>query len=109
LIDPTFFGEYSEHMKVSAQYASTHFDELTSAVDQGELVEIERPQKAALRLVLVPQPTGSQSTGPHPLGPRILGAGKAELRVPSEEEWAAMDRELEQEMIHAPLMTTGEI
>jgi hypothetical protein len=81
-------------MKVSAQYAITHFDELTSAVDQGELVEIERPQKAALRLVLVPQPAEPQAAVPHPVGPRILGAGVGKLRVPSDEEWAAMDREL---------------
>ena len=74
-------------MKVSAQYAAEHFDDLALAVDNGESVEIARPDKPALHLV---RTVVSEATN---LGPRVLGAGRGELRVPSEEEWAEMDKE----------------
>jgi hypothetical protein len=41
-------------------------------------------------------------------GIRVLGAGVGELRVPSVEEWRALDLAMEHEMLDAPL-TTGEI
>jgi hypothetical protein len=31
------------------------------------------------------------------------------MRVPSWDEWKAMDKEMEREMLDAPLMTTGEV
>jgi hypothetical protein len=74
-------------MKVSAQYATAHFDELSTAVDAGEVVEIERPCKQTLTLV----PTMDQE---RILKPRVLGGGVGKLRVPSEAEWAALDHEL---------------
>jgi len=46
-------------MKVSAQFASTHFDEISAAVDRGEEVEIVRPGKPGLHLV----PASTQHTG----------------------------------------------
>jgi hypothetical protein len=42
-------------------------------------------------------------------GKRILGAGRGEMRVPSEEEWKAMDAVVERQMCHDPLMTSGEV
>jgi hypothetical protein len=36
-------------------------------------------------------------------GPRILGAGRGEMRVPSDEEWRAMDKQLERLMNDSPL------
>jgi len=39
-------------MKVNVQYAETHLSDLASAVDNGEEVEITRPDKPALRLVV---------------------------------------------------------
>ena len=39
-------------MRVNVQYAETHLADLISAADNGELVEIARPDKAALRLVV---------------------------------------------------------
>jgi antitoxin (DNA-binding transcriptional repressor) of toxin-antitoxin stability system len=91
-------------MKVSAQYAETHFSQLLSAADNGEVVEIARPDKPTLKLV----PSNPAET-PKPTGPRILGAGRGELRVPSEQEWSEMDKELEHKMNDSPLMTSGEI
>ncbi len=75
-------------MKVSQQYALEHFDELASAVDGGETVEIARPDKQALHLVRPAAPDV-----PRQIGPRVLGAGRGEVRVPSDEEWDRMDKE----------------
>jgi antitoxin (DNA-binding transcriptional repressor) of toxin-antitoxin stability system len=91
-------------MQVDLQYAEEHFADLVSAADSGQEVEISRPNKPALKLVI------SKATAPVLRdGMRILGAGIGELRVPSEEEWLDMDFELEREMLDAPLTTTGEI
>ena len=89
-------------MKVSAQYAQEHLDDLLAAAGSGEEVEIARPDQSAFRLTLV-------RPAPKPPARRILGAGRGELRVPSEEEWRAMDKELESQMNDSPLMTTGEV
>ena len=71
-------------MKVSAQYAQEHLADFLSAADNGEEVEIARPDQSAFRLTLV-------RSAPKQAGRRILGAGRGELRVPSFEEWQAMD------------------
>lgn len=39
-------------MQVNLKYAETHLADLISAVDAGEEVEIERPNKPALKLVV---------------------------------------------------------
>lgn len=91
-------------MKVDLQYAESHFANLAAAADNGEQVEIARPGKPTLKLV-VGEPLAAALRG----GRRILGAGRGELRVPSEEEWRAMDKELERQMNDAPLMSTGEM
>ena len=84
-------------MKVSAQYAETHLSQLISAADRGEEVEITRPEKPALKLVVTT--TASVKSA----GKRILGAGRGELRVPSEEEWRTMDEDLARQMNRNPL------
>ena len=80
-------------MKVNVQYAEAHLADLASAVDNGEEVEITRPDKPALRLVVSTTAKASLQKGP-----RILGAGRGEMRVPSDEDWLAMDKELERMM-----------
>ncbi len=91
-------------MKVSAQYAESNLSALYHAVDRGEEVEIVRPGKPVLRLLAV-----RAEVAPGKAGRRILGAGVGELRVPSEDEWREMDKEMERKMCDAPLMTSGEI
>ena len=90
-------------MKVSAQYAEEHFTDILDTAKSGDEVEITRPDQSTYRLTLV------KSDPVKPKGHRILGAGRGELRVPSWEEWKAMDAEIEREMCDAPLITTGEI
>jgi antitoxin (DNA-binding transcriptional repressor) of toxin-antitoxin stability system len=89
-------------MQVNLQYAEEHFADLVSAADSGEEVEISRPDKPPLKLVV------SKTTTPVLKdGMRVLGAGVGQLRVPSEEEWRTMDLEMEREMLDAPLTTDG--
>jgi antitoxin (DNA-binding transcriptional repressor) of toxin-antitoxin stability system len=96
-------ANYSDHVQVSLQYAEEHFSALASAVDNGQEVEISRPDKPTLKLIVSRVPSIQQ------IAPRILGAGTGELRIPSEEEWRAMDKELERAMLDSPLTTSGEI
>ena len=91
-------------MQVDIQYAEENLDALAAAVDAGQEIEISRPDKPTLRLVVSQLAPSTKKTGR-----RILGAGVGELRVPSEEEWRALDKELEAAMLDAPLTTTGEI
>jgi antitoxin (DNA-binding transcriptional repressor) of toxin-antitoxin stability system len=86
-------------MQVTLQYAAEHLADLASAIDSGEEVEISRPEKPPLKLVVCDALAPAKRTGPP-----ILGAGVGELRVPSFEEWQAMDESPE-----APLMTPGEV
>jgi len=79
-------------MTVSPQYLAEHYDDVASAVNGGEVVEVSLPEKPALRLVPALQQAAKRTA------PRVLGAGKALLRVPTEAEWAEMDRELERDM-----------
>jgi antitoxin (DNA-binding transcriptional repressor) of toxin-antitoxin stability system len=90
-------------MKVSAQYAEEHFADLLTARDNGEEVEIARPDQPTYRLELA-KPEPVEATGK-----RILGVGRGKIVVPTWEEWKAMDKEVEREMLDAPFITTGEI
>lgn len=89
-------------MQVDLRYAEEHFAELVFAADNGQEVEIARPDKPPLKLVV-----SSVSSAVLKDGMRVLGAGVGELRVPSAEEWRAIDLEWERAMLEAPL-TTGE-
>jgi antitoxin (DNA-binding transcriptional repressor) of toxin-antitoxin stability system len=59
-------------MKVSAQYAETHLDELLDATERGQVVEIARPNKASVQLTLVPQVKEFDRTG-------MFGSGKGTI------------------------------
>ncbi len=89
-------------MKVSAQYARDHFDELLLATDNGEEVEVSREGKPSIKLLVMPAPPSASSR------PIILGAGRGELTLPTDEEWKALDDEYTRIMIEGPLTTTGE-
>ena len=89
-------------MKVSAQYAQEHFADILTAIDTGEEVELTRPGQPSVRLVLV-EPVSARDQPS--TGKRILGAGVGELRVPTFEEWQAMDADLGDR----PLMSSGEV
>jgi antitoxin (DNA-binding transcriptional repressor) of toxin-antitoxin stability system len=85
-------------MNVSLKYAEEHLADLVSAADRGEEVEITRPEKPALKLVVTTTTAAAKRSGK-----RVLGAGRGELRVPSEEEWRKMDEEMARIMNDGPL------
>ena len=116
-------------MTVNAQYAREHFDELLLATDNGEEVEVSRDGKPSIRLFVMPAPhlasvdpiilgTG-QGDSPSGVGdewqqrmkkdaepmPRrpIFGAGRGEIVLPTDEEWKAMDKELEDLLLNGAL------
>ena len=76
-------------MQVTLRYATEHLDELVSAADNGEDVEIARPEKPMLKLVVSAGVSRTEKSGR-----RILGALRGQIVVPSEEEWRKMDDEL---------------
>ena len=80
-------------MKVSVQYAAEHFEDLVSAVHNGEAVEIACAGQPGLRLV--------RSSPAEPAlrsGKRILGAGKALAYLPNPAELEPIDREWKREI-----------
>jgi antitoxin (DNA-binding transcriptional repressor) of toxin-antitoxin stability system len=92
-------------MKVSAQYAEEHFADILHAAIGGEDVEIATPEQASVRLTLI-QP----DTAAHPaIQVRPLGRLKGLVELPTDEEWAAMDKEIEDLMVNAPFISSGEV
>jgi antitoxin (DNA-binding transcriptional repressor) of toxin-antitoxin stability system len=76
-------------MQVSVQYAAEHFEELLDAMDGGSSIEVLREDKPTMRLFGDSAPV----TAAEKKGDRLLGAGRGEMRVPSDKEWDAMDKE----------------
>jgi antitoxin (DNA-binding transcriptional repressor) of toxin-antitoxin stability system len=89
-------------MKVSAQYAEEHFQEILATAARGEEVEIASEGSPSFKLLVMPQPQKRK-------GPIVLGAGRGEIVMPTDEEWRAMKEEDARLMNDAPLMTSGEI
>jgi len=94
-------------MKVSAQYAETHFSQLLSADDNGEVVEIARLDKPALFPAPHPAPRKSTPSG----RPRreLLYAWEGKIKLPTDEEWRAMDQEIEDEMLDGPIFPLEQV
>ncbi len=96
-------------MNVSLQYAEDHLTELISAADRGEEVEITRPEKPTLKLVIsnAPSPAEVRSLDAAPslrssglrLGSptrkRLLGAGKGEIWLSDDWDSAETNKEIE--------------
>jgi antitoxin (DNA-binding transcriptional repressor) of toxin-antitoxin stability system len=85
-------------MKVSAQYAEAHLPDLLEAAFNGDEVEIAMPDKPTVKLVVVYPPAAPKQTGR-----RILGAGVGLVKVPTEDEWYAMKKQLEHDMLGTPV------
>jgi prevent-host-death family protein len=71
---------------VNMHEAKTHLSKLVERVEGGEEIVISRAGKPAAKLVPVPKK----------LGPRKLGGWEGKFEMPSDEEWEAMDKEIEQ-------------
>lgn len=90
-------------MQVTAEYAKDHLSDLLAASERGEVVQIRQTELFSVQFTPIRSPKPVLVNGK-----RVLGAGRGELRVPSDEEWRAMDLELEREMLEDPLTTNGE-
>jgi antitoxin (DNA-binding transcriptional repressor) of toxin-antitoxin stability system len=92
-------------MKVSAQYAQEHFADLLNAASSGEEVEIALAGKPALLLAprLAPRLAGRKGTPSGRPRAELLGAGEGLVTLPTDEEWRAMDKEIENEMLNGPI------
>jgi prevent-host-death family protein len=71
--------------RVNMHEAKTHLSKLVERVEGGEEIVISRAGKPAAMLVPMP----AQKAGRRP-----LGLWRGQIRMPSEEEWAEMDREI---------------
>jgi antitoxin (DNA-binding transcriptional repressor) of toxin-antitoxin stability system len=87
-------------MQVSLQYAQEHFADIVSAANRGEDVEIAQADKPALKLFLLPSHEQPGITVQKPK--RVLGAWEGLVVLPTDEEWQAMDKEIEDEMLNGP-------
>ena len=87
-------------MKVSAEYAETHFSQLLSAVYEGEEVRIASPDKPGVRLVVDEPP---REPGTRVRRKDLFGAGEGLITLPTDEEWRAVDAEIEDEMVNGPV------
>jgi prevent-host-death family protein len=71
---------------VNMHEAKTHLSRLVERVEGGEEIVISRAGKPAAKLVPVSKK----------LGPRKLGGWEGKMKMPSDEEWEKMDKEIEQ-------------
>ena len=78
---------YSQSMTVSPQYLAEHYDDIASAVNDGETIEVSLPEKPVLRLVPSEPKQSAEQTGS-----RVLGGGTADVRFLLD-NWDEVDRE----------------
>jgi antitoxin (DNA-binding transcriptional repressor) of toxin-antitoxin stability system len=83
-------------MKVSAQYAETHFPDVYHAAENGEEIAIARPDKPDL--VLVPKPEPAPAKAPRIPRRELLGVWEGLVSAPTEEEWRAIKRDFAADM-----------
>jgi prevent-host-death family protein len=84
---------------VNMHEAKTHLSKLVARVEGGEQITITRAGKPAAKLVPVPQAKP---------GKRKLGGWEGKFDVPSLEEWAAMDREIERDFEESGIFPSGD-
>jgi antitoxin (DNA-binding transcriptional repressor) of toxin-antitoxin stability system len=90
-------------MKVSAQYAEAHFADILNAASSGEEVEIALPDKPAL--VLAQRSTSRKNTPSGRPRRELWGAWEGKIALPTDAEWKAMKKELEDQMLDVSKFT----
>ena len=84
---------------VNMHEAKTHLSKLVERVEGGEQIVISRAGKPAAKLVPVERPQP---------GKRVLGTLRGKIELPSDEEWAEMDREIERDFAESEIFPTGD-
>ena len=82
-------------MEVNVHHAKTHLSKLISAAESGEEVIIARNGKPAVRMVPVAVATKPRR--------EMWGAWEGKIALPTDAEWKAMDKEIEDEMVNGPI------
>lgn len=95
-IDLSRLADYAKPMKVTAQYAEEHFDDVLQAAEKGEEIVIARPGKP--NLVLVPQPDPAPEKAARIPRRELLGVWEGLVHVPDEEEWRTIKKAFAAEM-----------
>ena len=93
-------------MRVSAQYAREHFDELVSAADRGEEVEIARESRPAL--MLAPKPALASATEKKPLS-ELFGSLRGKLWISPDFNSPELNKEIEDEFLNGPLFPENHV
>jgi prevent-host-death family protein len=85
--------------QVNMHEAKTHLSKLVERVEGGEEIVISRAGKPAAKLVPIAQSRP---------GKRVLGTLRGKMVLPSDEEWAEMDREIERDFEESEIFPTGD-
>jgi prevent-host-death family protein len=83
-------------MEVNVHQAKTQLSKLISAAESGEEVIIARNGKPAVRMVPV-RAVAAKSRR------EMWGAWEGRITLPTDAEWKAMDKEIENEMVNGPI------
>lgn len=84
--------------KVNMHEAKTHLSKLVERVEGGEEIVISRAGEPVAKLVPLPEKTGQ----------RKLGGWEGKVELPSEAEWAKMDKEIEQLFEESEIFPRGD-
>jgi len=85
--------------QVNMHEAKTHLSKLVERVEGGEEIVISRAGKPAAKLVPIDRPRPDK---------RVLGTLRGKIELPSDEEWAEMDREIERDFEESEIFPTGD-
>jgi prevent-host-death family protein len=84
---------------VNMHVAKTHLSKLVGRVERGEEIVIDRAGKPAAKLVPVL---------PAKPGERALGLWEGKVHLPSDSEWAEMDREIAESFEASEIFPSGD-
>jgi prevent-host-death family protein len=89
-------------MEVNVHHAKTNLSKLIAAAESGEEVIIARNGKPAVKLVLVAPPRRRPRR-------ELWGAWEGKITLPTDAEWKAMDKEIEDEMVNGPIFPDEQV
>jgi prevent-host-death family protein len=92
--------EFKDPEQVNMHFAKTHLSRLVERVEEGEEVVISRAGKPVAKLVPMPRKKP---------GKRKLGGWEGKFRVPSDQEWAEMKREVAEEFERSAERKLGDL
>ncbi len=83
-------------MEVNVHHAKTHLSKLIAAAESGEEVIIARNGKPVIKFTLITAPVKKSRK-------HLLGAWEGRVNLPTDEEWAGMDKEIEDDLLNGSI------